>query len=47
MSEHNRVPCPRCNAEGYVFDDHDGVLAEVADKCPRFEGDGWVYEETK
>ena len=46
-AEPNHAVCPRCNGEGYVFDDHDGELAEVADKCPQCEGDGWVYATSK
>ena len=46
-AEPNHAVCPRCNGEGYVFDDHDRELAEVADKCPQCEGDGWVYATSK
>ena len=35
--------CPLCHGEGYYFEDIDGQLAEVATKCEKCEGDGWVY----
>ncbi len=42
-NEPRHVVCPTCSGEGYVFVNHDGALAEIADKCPRCEGmDGYM-----
>jgi DnaJ-class molecular chaperone len=42
-NEPDHVVCPRCHGEGYYFDDTPDELAEVASRCDKCEGDGWVY----